>query len=421
LISWLWGSLTSLRLTISLLLVLAALAIAGTLRYSQIYYTPWFLVPVALLALNLLACLVEGLPRALRRVSQPFTREAAMGLPERGQLSWPPGINPGPQVEAALRRELGRPRKLVSPDRTVYLCERGRLRPLGPYLVHVSLLLILAGALLGKYWGVEGTLVLLKGETASSFEGKTPGAVRPLDFQVRLDNFQVRYYQDGKTPQEFRSDLTFQLPGEKPFKAVCRVNEPVTFGGFTFYQASYGRPVRLQVTNGAGIQVLEAPLGRPLPVPGSQARVKVLDFEENLVMPMGAKSQALGPGARLAYKEDSGRAHLIWVLKNYPQLADRQPGPDRFILLDASPHYFSVLQVKHDPGVWWVYGGFLLLLPGLYLALLRPRQRWAVVLQPLAQGGWEGRLLAASPRSREDFVARQERLLKRLQAGGPSC
>ena len=76
-----------------------------------------------------------------------------------------------------------------------------------------------------------------------------------------------------------------------------------------------------------------------------------------------------------------------------------------------------MLQVKHDPGVAWVYGGFLLLLPGLYLAFLRPQQRWAVVLAQGKGGRWEGRLLGASPRGRENFAVHTERLLARLQKG----
>jgi hypothetical protein len=73
--SWLWGSLTSIRLTVFLLLILAAVAVIGTVvpqdqppgwylrRYgdglgglisggglARIYYSPWFLGPMGLLA-----------------------------------------------------------------------------------------------------------------------------------------------------------------------------------------------------------------------------------------------------------------------------------------------------------------------------------------------------------------------------------
>jgi cytochrome c biogenesis protein len=150
-------------------------------------------------------------------------------------------------VEQALRQELGRVQKSEVEEQTVYLGERGRFRPLGPYVVHLALLVILAGALMGKFLGVQGRVTLMEGETAQTFTSE--GQETPLDFQMRLDRFQMLTYPDG-TPREFRSDLTFSRPGNSPRQAVVRVNEPVTFGGLTFYQSSYGHALRLEVKEG---------------------------------------------------------------------------------------------------------------------------------------------------------------------------
>lgn len=83
--SCLWGTLTSLRLTVSLLLILAAVVVVGTVvpqnqpqsqylgrfgevwgellwrgGFTNIYFSPWFLAPIVLLALNILACIIYG-------------------------------------------------------------------------------------------------------------------------------------------------------------------------------------------------------------------------------------------------------------------------------------------------------------------------------------------------------------------------
>ena len=72
--SWLWGTLTSIRLTVFLLLILAAVAVIGTVvpqdqpanqylefygagwggllwwgGFTRVYFSPWFLVPLGLL------------------------------------------------------------------------------------------------------------------------------------------------------------------------------------------------------------------------------------------------------------------------------------------------------------------------------------------------------------------------------------
>lgn len=436
--SWLWRSLTSIRLTVFLLLILAALAVLGTVvpqdlppgqylhRYGEglgnfllrsgvarIYDSPWFLGPISLLALNILACLVHGLPQAIRRSLRTFTVDTALTLPERGTCRWSAGVDPRSLIMAVLRREMGRPRREILPDQEIYLWERGRFRPLGPYLVHLGLVLILAGGLIGKFWGIEGRLPLLTGEAAQTF--RVEQATIPLPFQVRLDRFQVLFYEPGGSPKEFRSDLTFLQGGQEVGRAVCRVNEPVTFGGLTFYQASYGTepegPARLTVRHGGRSHTLEAPLRRPVDLPGGQGQIILVRVEGDL--------QGLGPAAQLAYRTGAGHPEVFWVFQHHPEMGD-QPEGYRFTAASLPFTWYSVFQVKRDPGVWWVYAGFILFLPGFYLAFFRPRQRWAVILRQTPNGGWQARLLGASPRQPEEFADRYQRLMAGFKGGTPS-
>jgi len=434
--SWLWESLTSIRLTVSLLLVLAAVAVIGTvvpqdqppgqylMRYGEglggliygwglarIYYSPWFLLPVGLLALNILACLVHGLPQAIRRSLRPFTTEAALALPERGKFTWPAREDPHTRINALLREELGSHfHQETLPDKEIFWFERGRWRPLGPYLVHLAILLILAGGLIGKFWGVEGNLSLDQGEVAQDFQvGRSQ---QPLHFRIRLDKFQVQFYEQGGTPKEFRSDLTFLQDGKEVGQAVCRVNDPVSFGGLTFYQASYGTrpngPVRFKVRHGDRDQTVDLPERQLVDLPGGGAQAMLVRVDANL--------QGYGPAAQIAFKGGAGHPQVYWVLKDHPELGE-QPQGYNFKVEDIPFRYYSVFQVKNDPGVWWVYTGFILLLPGFYLAFFRPAQRWAVVLEGAAKGGFKVRLLGASPRNREEFAATLERLLAGFNRG----
>jgi cytochrome c biogenesis protein len=446
--SWLWGTLTSIRLTVFLLLILAAVAVIGTVlpqnqppnlyfsRYgevwgqllwlggfTQVYISPWFLGPISLLAVNILACVVHGLPQAVRRVRRPLTVETALTLPERGRITWPAGVDPQPGIAATLSRESGRCRQETSPDQKVYFGERGRFRPLGPYLIHIALLLILAGGLIGKFWGIDGQLTIDQGDVAGAFQVE-PRVEKPLNFQVRLDKFQVSYYEPGGSPKEFRSDLTFMQDGREVSRVICRVNEPVTFGGLTFYQSSYGAqatgPVRLKVQEGNLSESIEAPLRQPTDLPGGRGKIISMKVDGNF--------QGYGPAVLILAQASSGQPLAFWIFQNHPGLAKspyhpglvKQPGPYRFTVESIPFKYYSVFQVKRDPGVAWVYAGFLLFLPGLYLAFFRPVERWALVVAKTPKGKWQGRLLGASPRHREEFAARQERLLMELKRGIPS-
>jgi cytochrome c biogenesis protein len=437
--SWLWGTLTSIRLTVFVLLILAAVAVIGTVvpqnqphieyvRYygggwgellwrggfTDVYFSPWFVVPIGLLALNIFACIIHGLPQAVRRASRPLTGETALALPERGRVTWPADSDPHPVITAVLRRELGHCRRETQPDQEIYLLERGRWRPVGPYLIHMALLLILAGGLIGKFWGVEGQLALNQGEVANAFQVGTQ-TEQPLHFQVRLDKFQVSYYEPGSAPKEFRSDLTFLQDGREVSRATCRVNEPVSFGGLTFYQSSYGTeatgPIRLIMQQGDQRQTMEVPLRQPVELPEGGGKVIAMRVDGNF--------QGYGPAVLIAYSPGSGHPLAFWALKDHPELGE-QTGPYRFSVESIPLRYYSVFQVKHDPGVWWVYTGFLMFLPGLYLAFFRPTERWALVLTKTPKGKWQALLLGASPRQREEFTARQERILMELKRGTPS-
>jgi cytochrome c biogenesis protein len=436
--SWLWGWLTSIRLTVFLLLLLAAVAVIGTvlpqdepqqyylLRFggtwgalfwrgglSNIYFSIWFLAPITLLAVNILACIINGLPQAIKRTLRPFTLEKVLALPERGRFNWPAKSDPRDLVSGVLRRELGRTRWEAKEGQEVYFHSQGRFRPLGPYVVHLALLFILAGGLIGKFWGIEGRLPISQGKTAETFlVGDNHPAPVPLDFQVRLDRFQVFYYPHSMMPKEFRSDLTFLREGKEVEKAVCRVNEPVTFGGLTFYQASYGSepagPVKLKVSYKDQQETIEAPVRQLVDLPGGEGKIIIGKVEGNL--------QGYGPAVEGALITGQGRGghELFMLLKDHPEM-NKPVGPYHLVLEEAPVQLYSEFQVKRDPGVWWVYAGFLLFLPGFYLAFFRPPQRWAMVLQQTPKGGWQGRLLGASPRAREDFEIRLARLLEEFK------
>jgi cytochrome c biogenesis protein len=433
--STVWGLLTSIRLTVFLLLILAGVAVIGTViqqdqppafylanyggfwgaiisrgGFSSIYYSTWFLAPITLLACNIVACIIHGLPQAWRRSRTPLTAEAALTLPERAKLSWPKSTDPRALVAGALRRELGRTVHQVLPDREIFFHETGRFRPLGPYLVHLALLLILAGGLIGKFWGIEGSLPIGQGQEAEAFQvGQT---LAPLDFQVRLDRFQVLYYEKGSIPKEFRSDLTFSKGGKEVLKAVCRVNEPVTFGGFTFYQASYGSqpegPVTLKVTYKDRQETITVPFRQLADLPGGGGKIMISKVDGNL--------QGYGPAVQGAFITGRGMGghEMFMIFKDHPEM-NKPVGPYRLALEAVPVQYYSVFQVKRDPGVRWVYAGFLLFFPGFYLAFFRPHQRWAIVLEESPKGGWQGRLLGASPRAREDFEVRQAQLLEEFK------
>ena len=71
-----------------------------------------------------------------------------------------------------------------------------RRRALGSMLAHISLLLILSGAVIRGVWGQKGYLELREGRTASEFQ--VENGMKPLPFGLHLAKFEVESYSQPK-------------------------------------------------------------------------------------------------------------------------------------------------------------------------------------------------------------------------------
>ena len=135
------------------------------------------------------------------------------------------------------------------------------------YLVtHVSMLVILAGALVTSLFSVEGRLALWEGEESALFvvgdgspasggpvgsrgamgagansRGHRASARRTvsLPFSVRLDALEIDYYQGTTRPAMFRSRVTVRDAGGRELPAVIEMNRELSFAGYKLFQSSY--------------------------------------------------------------------------------------------------------------------------------------------------------------------------------------
>ncbi len=116
-----------------------------------------------------------------------------------------------------------------------FLLERGAARKPFTLLLHVALVLILAGALVTHLWGVGGVIHLREGEPTAAFEldDESPAT---LPFSIRLEKFAIEYDPDSRTPADYRSDITF-LPEDRA--VTISMNHIAKYRGYRFYQADY--------------------------------------------------------------------------------------------------------------------------------------------------------------------------------------
>lgn len=98
-------------------------------------------------------------------------------------------------------------------------------RPFNIVLLHLSLLFIIAGALVTFFCGKRGSVVLLLGEKLSGV----------FPFGITLESFEVKYYPDSERPSDYVSTVQID-EGEQ---IVISMNNIGKVDGWRLYQEDY--------------------------------------------------------------------------------------------------------------------------------------------------------------------------------------
>lgn len=112
----------------------------------------------------------------------------------------------------------------------------------GVSITHMALALLLLSGGLQYFMRDEGRMALRIGETSdivvmSASQDST--RTHKLPFKVHLKSFKEEKWQGSNIPKSYKSVLVFEKGSEK-IEAVVEMNAPAAFGGWMFYQMSFG-------------------------------------------------------------------------------------------------------------------------------------------------------------------------------------
>jgi cytochrome c biogenesis protein len=442
LFSFLEKSLSSLKFAIALLMVLAGASVVGTLipqgappeEYLRIYSLPtyrilrilgfldvyrsvWFMALLALLGLSILVCSVKrfrALIPFLFRYAPILEDSQWEQMASRRQFWLPAPLEEASQaMEKALSGNWGNLCRNRTPKEIQYFAERQKASRFGVLAIHFSILLILAGALIGSFWGFRGYIRIEEGQVIDRVILPSPKKLKPLGFAIRLNQFQVSFYPDG-TPKEFKSIVSILEDGRAIFTESIRVNHPLTYQGISFYQTSYdlapGTQIVLAIRESPSgkIHRIQSPLGERIEIPDGSGSFYVLTgFHPDL--------QGLGPAVQVMLFEPQRRHERFWIWQNLPESEEKPPGRYRFRVVELSPRYSSGLQATYDPGAWIVWAGCFLMVGGFFVVLfLSHRRIWGRLREE--KGGTRVDLGGVSHRNRLAFEKELDRMERNLQA-----
>ncbi|KAF0156338.1 MAG: cytochrome c bioproteinis protein [Syntrophaceae bacterium] len=413
--SGIWSFFSSVRLAIVLLSLLAFFALIGTLvpqreaagelaahlspglfsflqklQIFDLYHSVWFFLLMALLAVSIIICSLDRLPMVWRRFRmrpEPQNENAFKDLTEESAFLSKSDVSKAADIAALLLKKKYRNFARADEADSVFLCaQKGRFSSFGVYIVHLSLLILIAGALIGSVFGIEAYVNITEGETVSVVNLRNGKQALPLRFSVRCDKFTVEFYKTG-APKTFQSDLTFLKDNKVAHSGKLLVNHPIEFEGFRFYQSSYGAApggkATLALLRSDGRRdVINVGQGYAFDLPGKEGTFQVLRVEENLMK--------MGPAIKVAVQSKKEEV-TFWVFQQIDEIKQANPEiiqqtpvfnpglfrPYTFVLLGLEEKYYTGLQVSRDPGTPVVATAALLLIGGLLIILFSyARQIW---------------------------------------------
>lgn len=315
---------------------------------DDVYHSYWFISAIGLFALNLTLC-------TYGRFSRFVKTDANHVLPEENAL-----VN----MPMSILTDADKADKIIniikSGYRTAYegkdglVLDKGKISRYGVYIIHGSILIILAGGLIGLLFGYRGYMILQKGETKdyAILRGMPPKKI-PLGFSLKCKDFQVSFYPNGE-PKDYVSKVEVQENGKAIKDSDIRVNSPLSYKGANIYQSSYGSsPSFLFNIAGEGVSLGERET-----------------YEKNglvlMVARFASSIHSFGPGVLVAYL-DNGEPKSAWFLKDVEQMRAHKIQGVNIRLEDINENPYTGLEITKDPGIWVVWTGFALMLFGLYV------------------------------------------------------
>jgi cytochrome c biogenesis protein len=441
----LWVFFCSLKLTMFLLISLAVISIIGTvipqgippqeylaeispakiklyktLGFFDMYHSWWFILLLYLLTVNLIACSIKRLPHIWKIITEPVTllsdslERSLANVATIKSPDEPAALKE--QIVTFLTAEFAAPVVTEVDGAWHFFAQKTPWCRLSVYFVHLSVIIIFIGSLIGSLFGYKGFVNILEGETVSKVMLRSEKEL-DLGFSLRLEQFSVAKYANG-APKEFKSILTV-LENGKPVpdytNARVIVNDPLTYKGITFYQSSYGNagnyfftvsdldgknPVAMAVASQSSANL---PDGSSMHV--LEATKDISQFSPGLS----------GPAAQVELHTADGKTESFVVYANHPELNiqhAQQHGTGPVIhYKGAEERMYTGLQVAKDPGVEVVWLGCLLMVVGIYAAFFMSHRRIWVRIQ-----GGSVTIGGNASKNQGAFLQTFEKLVERLRA-----
>jgi cytochrome c biogenesis protein len=419
----LWGFFASVRLTVVILLSLAVLSIFGTfipqnespdqyfrvfgpflyqvlstLDIFDMYRSWWFQGLIIMLVINIIVCSIDRLQTTGKII---FTRHPKFNLGSYRNRKSRKEFSLNGDVEAIkdsfykyLSKHFSYCKMVPSDQRIAITAEKGRWTRLGVYTVHLSIVVLLIGGLVGSLKGFEGFANIAEGEFSDTIQLRFANGTIQLPFAIQCDDFDVQFYDTG-APKEFRSKLTIIENGKPVLQKDIIVNDPLRYKGINIFQSSYGKlnepgpsseiakeiDLGFRIVASGKMYNIKAEMNKVVEIPEGLGQLVMHDYHPQAQF----RGMDVGPALHGTLTPPQGEPAPVLLPIKFPKFDIMRQG--KVVISVAQSHqlfeqrYFTGLQITKDPGVGLVYVGFVMMILGCMVTFFMSHQQMVVEIQ----------------------------------------
>lgn len=356
---WCWRQLTSMRIALILLFLLAVASIPGSvlpqrgldpirvtdwidgnptwgpimdrLGFFDVYAAPWFAAIYLLLFISVIGCVIPRTRqhwRAMRGTPPPPPRFLDR-MP--GFRTWTTAT-PADDVLDAAATDLRARRWRVDRGPGWVAAEKGYLRETGNLLFHAALIALLISVAYGALFGWRGNVIVREGtgfsNTLTQYDAWGGGRLVNPDnlppFSFTLEDFRVDFERSEAqlgAPRLFEADLVVRPePGAPTDAVMVRVNEPMSVDGAKVFLVGHGYAPILELRDALG-RVMNEDGVIFLPQDGNFTSTGVLKAPdatpslgfEGLFLPTAALDDVRGPHSIFPAPDDPAVFLSAWA------------------------------------------------------------------------------------------------------------
>jgi cytochrome c biogenesis protein len=267
-------------------------------------------------------------------------------------------------------------------QKNIIYCYKGLIGRIAPILVHLSMILILLGTIIGSLFGFKAQEMIPKTESFHIQNILTNGQLTIIPkTAARINDFWITYTKN-KSVSQFYSDISIlNFQGNETERKTISVNYPLISNNIYYYQTDWNLiGLRFQTTNN---EIIEYPL------------LNILKNQNKVWLTWISNNKSLNDGLIVLIENLEGYCSIYSETGKFLgniELNETVYFKESFTFLEILSS--TGLQIKTDPGIPFIYIGFFFLMFSTLISYITYSQIWIIQKsQKLFIGGTTNRAI----------------------------